>query len=212
VPSTLAPSGIGPCEGRGPISSRVRAFFGLHRCNAHEDATPWGQLDRLAGKGQRSPGGVGKVSGQGPTGSRPLSCPAKDVPFGGCVWVWRRLSWRRGWAVPCALIGFLSGPPRYRPRLQVAAHLWARPSLRPAQKCAVRLRRRTSAPGYDGPIIGTDAPGQHGTVSCFLSGRAPYYLPARPSLCPHIGRLLGILYALVPHKGKYRCSSGDVMF
>jgi hypothetical protein len=40
---------------------------------------------------------------------------AKDVPFGGCSGVGCRLSWRRGWGAPCALIGFSPVPP-YRPR------------------------------------------------------------------------------------------------
>jgi hypothetical protein len=41
----------------------------------------------------------------------------KDELFGRGAWVWRRLSWRRGWKDPYALVGFSSGPPRYRPRL-----------------------------------------------------------------------------------------------
>jgi hypothetical protein len=32
----------------------------------------------------------------------------------------------RGWAVPCALIGFLSAPPRYRLHPRVAAHISGR--------------------------------------------------------------------------------------
>ena len=105
----------------------------------------------------------------------------KNVPFGGCSGLGCRLSWRRGWAVPCALIGFSPGPPRYRPR-QVSHRIRRGLRFAPRKRYAVRPRRRGSAPRYDGPITGTDAPGQHGTVSCFLFGRLPYYLPRRPSL------------------------------
>src|SRR5215217_2761143 len=48
--------------------------------------------------------------------ARPLSCLAKDVPFGGCSGGGCRLSWRRGWKVHCVLIKVSSGPTCYMPR------------------------------------------------------------------------------------------------
>ena len=76
---------------RGPFPLARARFSGCTFATPRRMQRRGGQLDRLAGKGQGSPGGVGKVSGQGPTGCRPLSCSQKmchsaDAPGAGVAY------------------------------------------------------------------------------------------------------------------------------